>query len=161
MENSQTSEILIRRANFGDVDTLLEFNAALAWETEGKTLDWELLRQGLETLLRHEDRGFYTVAEVGGRVVGQLMITYEWSDWRNAHFWWIQSVYVSADYRRRGIYRSLHDHVRIEAEKMGGVCGLRLYVERENHVAQQVYVSMDMYRAPYDLYEIDFVLKSN
>ena len=87
-----------------------------------------------------------------------MLITYEWSDWRNGFFWWIQSVYVAADHRRQGVYRALHDHIRSEAEKQNDVCGLRLYVERENHVAQQVYVSMDMHQAPYDLYGTDFIL---
>lgn len=158
MNDRQGLDIKVRPATTSDVDALLGFNAALARETEGKTLDPARLRQGLDALLRHDDRGFYTVAEVAGQVVGQMLITYEWSDWRNGYFWWIQSVYVAANYRRRGIYRALHDHIRVEAEKRGDVCGLRLYVERENRVAQQVYTSMDMRRAPYDLYEIDFVL---
>ena len=86
------------------------------------------------------------------------MITYEWSDWRNGCFWWIQSVYVHPDHRRRGVYRALDAHVRAEAKRDGNVCGLRLYVDRDNHVAQSVYASLEMQHSHYDLYEIDFVL---
>ena len=87
-----------------------------------------------------------------------MLITTEWSDWRNGYFWWIQSVYVDAEYRRRGVYRALDSHVHAEARRRGDVCGLRLYVERNNHVAQQVYSSLDMHRSHYDLFEVDFVL---
>ena len=92
------------------------------------------------------------------RLVGQLLITYEWSDWRNAFFWWIQSVYVSSEHRRHGVYRTLHNHVLAEANRQGDVCGLRLYVDRDNAVAQRVYSGLDMQQARYDMFEIDFVL---
>ena len=154
----RTGEFNVRRANVHDMDVLVEFNAAMALESEGKALDRRRLRDGVAALLDEDDRGFYLVAEAEDRVVGQLMVTYEWSDWRNAHFWWIQSVYVAADWRRRGVYRSLHEHVLAEARLRGDVCGVRLYVDRENHVAQQVYSNLGMDRSHYDLFEIDFVL---
>ena len=100
-------------------------------------------------------RGFYLVAETAGQVVGQLLVTAEWSDWRNAYFWWVQSVYVSPDYRRRGVYRALDSHIRAEARRRGDTCGVRLYVERANHVARQAYTNLGMTRSRYDLYEID------
>jgi GNAT superfamily N-acetyltransferase len=140
------------------MDVLVEFNAAMALESEGKSLDRRRLRDGVAALLNEDGRGFYLVAKAEYRVVGQLMVTYEWSDWRNAHFWWIQSVYVAADWRRRGVYRSLHEHVLAEARLRGDVCGVRLYVDRDNHVAQQVYSNLGMDRSHYDLFEIDFVL---
>ena len=109
-------------------------------------------------MLDRNSLGFYLIAEVEGRPAGQLLITTEWSDWRNGYFWWIQSVYVDVEYRRQGVYRALDSHVHSEARRRGDVCGLRLYVERNNQVAQQVYSSLDMHRSHYDLFEIDFVL---
>ena len=150
--------IVVRKATKSDLNTLVEFNAAMARETEDKTLDTELLSKGVSAVLAQDGLGFYLLAEIDGWTVGQLMITTEWSDWRNGYFWWIQSVYVDADYRRRGVYRALDSHVREEAQRQGDVCGLRLYVERNNHVAQQVYSSLDMHLSHYDLFEIDFVL---
>ena len=153
-----TGSFNVRRATVRDMDVLVEFNAAMALESEGKALDQRRLRDGVAALLDEDGRGFYLVAEAEDRVVGQLMVTYEWSDWRNAHFWWIQSVYVASDWRRRGVYRSLHEYVLAEARNRGDVCGVRLYVDRDNHVAQQVYSNLGMDRSHYDLFEIDFVL---
>ena len=151
-------DIVVRKATKSDLNTVVAFNAAMARETEDKTLDMDLLSKGVSAVLAQDGLGFYLMAEMDGRAVGQLMITTEWSDWRNGYFWWIQSVYVDADYRRRGVYSALDSHVRSEARRRGGVCGLRLCVERNNHVAQQVYSSLEMHRSHYDLFEIDFVL---
>ncbi len=151
-------EIVVRNATRDDLNTLVKYNAAMAEETEGKTLDLELLSKGVSAVLGQDSLGFYLMAEADGRPVGQLLITTEWSDWRNGYFWWIQSVYVDAQYRRQGVYRALHSHVHAEARRRGDVCGLRLYVERNNHIAQQVYSRQDMHRSHYDLLEIDFVL---
>ena len=160
MANDQPLDLKVRRATVADQETVVEFNAALAWESEGKRLDISTLTTGVAAVFKSGDRGFYCVAESGGRVVGQLMITYEWSDWRNGYFWWIQSVYVPSDYRRRGVYRALEAYVKAEAEAQGDVCGFRLYVEKNNHVAQQVYANLGMVQSDYDLLEIDFVLGS-
>ncbi len=157
MAENQPSEIQVRPATLEDLTTLVEFNAAMAQETEGQTLEPEALRAGVATLLNDDGRGFYFVAEEFGRIVGQLLITTEWSDWRNAYFWWIQSVYVAPEYRRRGVYRTLHSHVTAESQSRGDVCGLRLYVERDSLVAQRVYASLGMHHTHYDLWEIDFV----
>ena len=154
----QSSEIRVRTATSEDMETVVTFNAAMAWETEGKELDLQRLRRGVKAVFEDPARGFYVVAEAGGTVVGQLMITTEWSDWRNGFFWWIQSVYVDSAHRRRGVYRALDGYVRAEARRDGNVCGLRLYVDRDNHVAQSVYASLDMERSHYDLFETDFVL---
>ncbi len=160
MANDQSLDLKVRRATVADQETVVEFNAALAWESEGKRLDIGTLTTGVAAVFKSGDRGFYCVAEAGGRVVGQLMITYEWSDWRNGYFWWIQSVYVASEYRRRGVYRALEAYVKSEAEAQGDVCGFRLYVEKNNHVAQQVYANLGMVQSDYDLLEIDFVLGS-
>ncbi len=158
MTNQTASEITVRRAIGSDLETIVGFNAAMAEETEGKILGLERLRPGVAAVLGDDRLGFYLVAEIAGQVVGQLMITTEWSDWRNAYFWWIQSVYVATDFRRRGVYRALDSLVRDEARKLQDVCGLRLYVDRDNHVAQAVYAGLDMQHSNYDMYEIDFNL---
>ena len=158
MANAPGSDISVRKATPADLDTVIQFNLALAWESEGRSLDLARLRTGVEAVFNGDGRGFYLVAEMDGRVVGQLLITHEWSDWRNAFFWWIQSVYVSAEHRRQGVYRTLHNHVLAEAKRQGDVCGIRLYVDRDNSVAQRVYSGLDMQQARYDMFEIDFVL---
>ena len=148
--------MLIRRATLSDLEAIIGFNAAMARETEGKALEPSRLRAGVTAVLQREDRGFYLLAELDGQAVGQLLVTTEWSDWRNGFFWWIQSVYVRPDYRRRGVYRALDQQVRLEAGRRGDVCGVRLYVDRENLVAQQVYRDLGMAQSRYFMYEIEF-----
>jgi GNAT superfamily N-acetyltransferase len=152
-------DIVIRPARPEDVETLTRFSAAMAWETEARTLDTDRLRQGTLAVFERADRGTFYVAEhrTGG-LVGQCLITYEWSDWRNAQFWWIQSVYVDPHWRRRGVYRRLHDTIREKARATSGVCGIRLYVEESNRIAQSVYEAMNLRRAKYQIWEVDFVL---
>ena len=128
----------------------------MAQETEGLALDTDVVRPGVAAVLADDALGFYLVAEVDGQAAGQLMVTYEWSDWRNRLWWWIQSVYVRPEFRRRGVYTALHRHVAGAALAAGGVCGLRLYVEQENSKAQQVYQSLDMYNTRYHMYEVEF-----
>jgi ribosomal protein S18 acetylase RimI-like enzyme len=143
----------IRRAIPDDAGILIDFNCAMARETERKELDRELITSGVRALLANEALGFYVVAENDGESAGSLMITTEWSDWRNGNFWWIQSVYVKPEYRRRGVYRSLHEFVRRTAKQDPMVCGFRLYVERENTVAQNTYRSLGMHETSYRLFE--------
>ena len=146
----------IRRATPADAEFIVESNVAMALETEGLTLDESVVGPGVEAVLADNSLGFYLVAEIDGSPAGQLMVTFEWSDWRNGLFWWIQSVYVRPEYRRRGVYRALHGHVAGAARAAGGVCGLRLYVEQDNATAQQVYESLNMYRTRYQMYEVEF-----
>ena len=152
----------IRPATRDDADTIIEFNRAMALETERRRLDLATLRTGTLAILESPEYGFYVVAELpeGQRhkPVGQLMITYEWSDWRNGVFWWIQSVYVDPDHRGRGVFRALHNHVFLKAKADPRVCGLRLYVERENHRAQTVYQRAGFCPSVYRVFEQDFVL---
>ena len=148
--------IHIRRATPADAAFIMESNIAMARETEGLALDEAVVRPGVAAVLANDSLGFYLVAEIDGSPAGQLMVTYEWSDWRNGLFWWIQSVYVRPEYRRRGVYTALHRQVADEAQAAGGVCGIRLYVEQENITAQQVYQSLDMYRTRYQMYEVEF-----
>ena len=143
----------IRRAGAGDAEVLVEFNCAMALETEGKELLPEVIGAGVRALLANPAAGFYVVAEREGRVVGALLITNEWSDWRNGTFWWIQSVYVRPDSRRQGVYKTLYRHVQEMAAKDPGVCGFRLYVERENARAQRTYDALGMKQTHYLVFE--------
>ena len=150
-------QITVRPAEPGDVPAIVEFQLAMARETEGKDLDAEIVLDGVSTLMHSPGLGRYLVAEAGGSVAGSLLITYEWSDWRNATFWWIQSVFVDAARRRRGVYRAMHDRVFEEARATEGVCGVRLYVDRDNHGAQHTYNALGMTKSHYEMYEVDFV----
>ncbi len=147
--------ILVRPANPRDLKILVEFNSAMALETEGKHLDSDALHAGVAAVLEDGLKGFYLLAECLGNPVGQLLVTSEWSDWRNAYFWWIQSVYVMPEHRRRGVYRALDQQVRVNAKLRGNVCGVRLYVDRRNQVAQKVYSSLGMCPSHYDMYEVE------
>ena len=143
----------IRKARKDDIDALIAFNEAMAFETEGKKLFTGTLRKGVEAVFDDPQKGFYVVAEDAGRVVGGLMVTNEWSDWRNAWFWWIQSVYVNPEYRGKRLYSQLYDFVKREAASADNVCGFRLYVEKENAHAQRVYEKVGMAETYYLMYE--------
>lgn len=145
--------VLVRKAEEKDAEAIVAFNVAMALETEGKVLDPSIVSAGVMGLLLNSAAGFYVVVEMGGSVSACLMITTEWSDWRNNTFWWIQSVYVHEDFRRRGLYRSLYNFVRDLAQQDGGVCGFRLYVERNNQKAQDTYLSLGMHETHYKIFE--------
>lgn len=155
-------ELTVRQARTDDVDALVAFSSAMAWETEHRRLDATRLHEGTRTLLSTPSLGFFMVTEVRQSdrsvVVGQLMITYEWSDWRNGVFWWIQSVYVDPAWRRQGVFRRMHDAVVSQAKADHTVCGIRLYVEQDNHIAQTVYRGLGLSLSHYKVYEQDFVL---
>ena len=145
--------MIFRLATAGDAAVLAEFNAAMALETEGKELLPEVIGAGVRSLLGRPGSGFYLVAEDGGQVVGSLLVTKEWSDWRNGDFWWIQSVYVRPAWRRQGVYKRLYRHVQELAAKDPAVCGFRLYVERENKQAQSTYRTLGMKETRYLVFE--------
>lgn len=146
--------MIVRQANQTDADSLVEFNQAMALETEGKRLDAETLRGGVQAVFADEQRkGFYLVAEAENKIVGGLMVTFEWSDWRNSWFWWIQSVYVLPEARGAGVYRRLYERVVEKARAQSDVCGIRLYVEQENTAAQAVYEKLGMDQSHYLMYE--------
>jgi GNAT superfamily N-acetyltransferase len=152
-------KIRIRQATVSDADIITRFNALMAEETEQQALESQRLLNGVLTLLSEPAKGVYFIAEEDGVPLGQLMITYEWSDWRNGNFWWIQSVYVDRPYRGKGVFRSLYQHVYDLASQLSDCCGLRLYVESRNEPAQRTYERLGMKKAGYEMYEIDFVLK--
>jgi GNAT superfamily N-acetyltransferase len=143
----------VRLAEKTDIEALVGFNQAMALETEGKKLEAEVLRPGVAAVFGDANKGFYIVAEVDGTVAGGLLITFEWSDWRNRWFWWIQSVYVVPDLRGRSIYRRMYEFVKRLADQRGDVCGFRLYVERENEKARKVYEKLGMHQSHYLAYE--------
>lgn len=174
--------IRVRPATEADAASIVAFNCAMAWETERRQLDQAAVSAAVTQVLRDARLGRYFVAEqaaapIGGdkhldrtagetpalprpappaRPVGQLLITYEISDWRNGVFWWIQSVYVAPEARGAGVYRALHEHVAAAAKDVGNVCGLRLYVDHDNTAAQRAYERLGMRRTEYLLYEDDW-----
>ncbi|CAD7844238.1 MAG: Acetyltransferase, GNAT family [Olavius algarvensis Delta 4 endosymbiont] len=143
----------IRYATLADADTIARFNQAMALETENKVLADEVINAGVGALMENPRDGFYVVAVVDGVLAASLMVTSEWSDWRNGFFWWIQSVYVEREYRRRGLYSAMYRFVKNEAAQRADVCGFRLYVEQENISAQNTYEYLGMKRTAYVLYE--------
>jgi ribosomal protein S18 acetylase RimI-like enzyme len=146
------SQPLIRRGVPSDAAVIADFNSRMAIETENLTLPPEVVGPGVAAALADENKAIYFVAEVDGRVAGQLMITHEWSDWRNGDIWWVQSVYVHPDFRRRGLFRMLYEHARVEAKKAGAI-GIRLYVEHNNTVAQGTYRQLGMSMTHYQVME--------
>jgi GNAT superfamily N-acetyltransferase len=150
------SAFTVRAARREDVASIVDFQRAMARETEDRDLDRDRVTSGVEGVfdaVDGKDRGWYLVAEADGVPVASLMVTYEWSDWRAGWFWWIQSVYVVAPFRGQGVYRALYAEVLRRARERGDVCGVRLYVEYENAAAQAVYERLGMHRTHYHLYE--------
>lgn len=148
-----TDVLFIRPAVAQDTERLVVFNRAMAKETEGLDLPMETVSAGVAALLKQPQYGFYLVAEINGEVVGGLMVTYEWSDWRDGLFWWLQSVYVLPSHRGKRIYKRLYAEVRRRAVEQGDVCGFRLYVERENQKAQETYRALGMEETRYKVFE--------
>jgi GNAT superfamily N-acetyltransferase len=147
------SDMKIRLAQMAEVDALVEFNQAMAFETEGKHLEIETLEKGVAAVFSDEKKGFYVVAENNGAIVGGLLVTYEWSDWRNSGFWWIQSVFIRPEARGKQLYSQMYGFVKAKAEVAGNVCGFRLYVENDNGHARAVYEKLGMHASHYLMYE--------
>lgn len=150
----ERKNIMVRLGNRNDINTIVKFNAEMALETENISLSTEKLQKGVTGLFNDPQRGFYVVAEWDGKVVGQTMITYEWSDWRNANFWWIQSVYVMPEYRGFGVFRSIFEYIKNKAKESSDVCGFRLYVSKYNVQAKRTYESMGMEMSYYEMFEM-------
>ena len=148
-------ELNIRQAGVEDGEVITRFNAAMALESEGISLRRDTLRAGVDAALADEAKAFYLLAEADGSPVGQLMVTTEWSDWRNGWIWWIQSVYVKPESRRQGVYRRLYQRLTEMAESRGDIRGMRLYVMRDNWPAKRTYETLGMTHSHYDLYETE------
>lgn len=146
----------IRAAHAADAADIARFNAAMALETEHLALDPATLRAGVDAVLAQPRHGFYLVAEAGRRAIGCLMVTYEWSDWRNGQWWWLQSVFVDDAWRRHGVFHALYAEVERRARSTADVIGVRLYVERDNARAQRTYAGLGMHETAYRVYEKAF-----
>jgi GNAT superfamily N-acetyltransferase len=149
-------ELRIRDARGSDLEFIIRANSGLAVESEGVTLDPALLGPGVAAVFEDPARGRYFIAESGDRPVGQMMLTFEWSDWRNGVFWWIQSVFVEPSHRRKGVFSKLYRHVSELAAASPEVCGLRLYVDRSNSNARSIYRHLGLYESNYEVMEIVF-----
>jgi GNAT superfamily N-acetyltransferase len=147
--------LIVRAAIAADLTTIVRFNTALALEIEGRTLDPERLRRGVEAVLEDAERGRYYIAEEHGRTVGQVLVTFEWSDWRNGYFWWLQNVYVTERSRGKGVFQEMFNHLNTLVRSEPQVCGLRLYVARGNSNAQQASRNVGMADSGYLVLEID------
>jgi len=148
-----SQELFLRTAEQRDLDRLAEFGTAMAMETENKKLSLAVVSQGVKSLFNSPQDGFYVVAEVEGEIVGSLKVTFEWSEWRNGVFWWIQNAYVQPEFRRQRVFRKLYEYIKTKALTQANVCGLRLYVEKDNDIAQNTYLSLGMQETNYKLYE--------
>ncbi|MGI9260833.1 MAG: GNAT family N-acetyltransferase [Woeseiaceae bacterium] len=143
----------IREAVPTDRPVIADFNSLLADETEGKQLDQNLIGPGVEEILADATKGRYWLAIMDGKIAGQIMVTYEWSDWRNGMLWWIQSVYIPAEFRRKGVFSALYQHVESLVKEDQNACGLRLYVENSNKRAQETYRNLGMVEPGYIVME--------
>ena len=141
-------ELQVRAARSEDLSSIVDANRRLASETEDLPLEPTVLEAGVRKVLSDPAKGFYLIGTVDGVFAGQLMITYEWSDWRNGCIWWIQSVYVLPEFRRLGVFKQLYRRAEQMARDAGAV-GLRLYVERHNSAAQETYQRLGMIMTPY------------
>lgn len=144
---------MIRKGKIDDLKTIVLFNKLMAYETEGLELDEEILTGGVKTALSDSSKANYWVYEIDGVIVGQAMVTKEWSDWRNGEIWWIQSVYVDKNYRNRKIFTSIYQHLKDLVSLDKNIAGLRLYVEMDNINAQNTYKKLGMGETHYKLYE--------
>jgi len=144
--------ILIRNAIPADAPSIIDFQLKMAWETEKLRLNTETVTRGVEAVFRDPSKGNYYVAEADGKVVASLLITFEWSDWRNCNVWWFQSVYVLPEYRRQGVFRKMYNHIKELAQEQD-IAGLRLYVETRNSRAQKTYEALGMSSEHYAFYE--------
>lgn len=149
-------DLFVRSATPADRATIVDFNTRLAWETEHKRLDPATIERGVARALKSPEQCRYFVAESAGQVVGQAMVTYELTDWRDGVLWWFQSVYVAEPHRGSGVFRALFQHIAAAAQAEPDVRGLRLYVEHENTRAQKVYEQLGMKRSGHLVYERDW-----
>tara|TARA_X000001036_G_scaffold188111_1_gene177330 strand:- start:59 stop:511 length:453 start_codon:yes stop_codon:yes gene_type:complete len=146
----------ITQPGIEDINSLVDFNIKMAKETENKILNKKIVTKGVSEVLTDTTLGYYVIAKNKNTILGSLMITYEWSDWRNGMFWWIQSVYVEKEYRQQGVYKKMYSYIKDKALKDNSCTGIRLYVEQENKIAQSVYTKLEMKETHYKLFEIDF-----
>ena len=148
--------LIVRKAHAGDSQVIADYNTRLARESEVKCLESNTIAAGVRTVLSRPEYGQYFLAEREDEIVGQVLITHEWSDWRNGLFWWIQSVYVPVEYRRSGVFSELYRHITELAKESSEVCGVRLYVEGENTPAHRTYRALGMNHTNFQVMEVEF-----
>ena len=146
----------VSKAQKSDIPAIIQFNINMAMETENKKLDKQTVTRGVNKVFSSPSLGYYIIVKDSSGILGCLMITYEWSDWRNGLFWWIQSVYVKKEYRRKGVFRKMYNFIHEKAISDTTCTGIRLYVENNNSVAQNVYNNLGMVETHYKLFEKDF-----
>tara|TARA_B100000029_G_scaffold215934_2_gene213754 strand:- start:22232 stop:22684 length:453 start_codon:yes stop_codon:yes gene_type:complete len=146
----------VSKAQQSDIKEIIQFNINMAMETENKKLNKETVTKGVQEVFNTPSLGYYIIVKDSSGILGCLMITYEWSDWRNGLFWWIQSVYVKKEYRRKGVYKKMYKFIHERAIADKKCTGIRLYVENNNSIAQKVYNSLGMTETYYKLFEVDF-----
>jgi len=146
----------VSKAQQSDIKEIIQFNINMAMETENKKLNKETVTKGVQEVFNTPSLGYYIIVKDSSGILGCLMITYEWSDWRNGLFWWIQSVYVKKEYRRKGVYKKMYKFIHERAIADKKCTGIRLYVENNNSIAQKVYNNLGMTETYYKLFEVDF-----
>lgn len=147
----------VLRGEVCDIDTIVQFQADMAMESEGCVLDKEKVTKGVTAAMLDDSKGIYWVAKTDERTIGSLMITREWSDWNNEWYWWIQSVYVTPEYRKQGVYKTMYQKVK-DAAKENNVSQIRLYADKTNLSAQKAYQSLGMHKSHYLMFEEDLGL---
>ncbi len=150
---TQPEKLSIRAGRPGDLETLVQYNLALARETESLTLDAAVLRSGVEKALARPESSRYFVAEAKEKVIGQTMVTFEWSDWRDGFIWWLQSVYVHPDHRSQGVFHKIYSHIEQEARKDQAARAIRLYVMEDNARGMGAYKKAGLAPSGYVVYE--------
>lgn len=145
--------IIIRKAQASERDIIVDFQIRMAKETEDLGLDQATLTKGVQRVLEDPSKGTYWVVEYDARIICSVLITHEWSDWRNGEVWWIQSLYVLAPFRGKGIFKQLYAFFKEQVEANEDLKGIRLYVEKENVNAQKAYEAVGMTKEHYDMYE--------
>lgn len=144
----------VRVAERSDLADIASFNIAMAMETESVQLEKDVITNGVKAVFDDPKKGFYLVADNGNEVIGCLLITFEWSDWRNGYFWWIQSVFVKKEHRRKGVYKNMYSFIKdLAKNETSRIAGIRLYVEKDNSTAQNTYTKLQMYKTQYLLFE--------
>lgn len=146
--------MIISKGSITDIEAITDFQIAMALESEGTRLDRDIVSKGVSSVMEDESKGIYIVAKESDIAIGSLMITREWSDWNNAWYWWIQSVYVMPEYRGRGVFKAMYAKVK-ELAGQQNVSQIRLYVDRTNTVAQRIYEKLGMAECHYLMYEAD------
>jgi GNAT superfamily N-acetyltransferase len=145
--------VKIRKADIDDVETITSFQIKMALETENLELDKKTVKKGVTSVFKNKNKGQYYVAEENNKIIGSLLVTPEWSDWRNGTILWIQSTYVTPVYRRKGVFKYMYNHLKKQVKKSDNLLGLRLYVDKTNQNAQKTYEKLGMNDEHYKTYE--------